>query len=33
VTEAGGLTSATEILAAGGLIGYIEDNSSGVPVL
>ena len=33
VTEAGGLTSATKILALGDMIGYIQDNSSGVPVL
>jgi CHAP domain len=33
LTEAGGLSSATPILAAGDLIGYIEKNSSGTPVL
>jgi hypothetical protein len=33
VTEAGGLTSATKILAFGDMIGYIENNSAGVPVL
>jgi len=33
VTEAGGLTSATKILAYDDMIGYIEDNSSGVPTL
>jgi hypothetical protein len=30
---AGGLTSATKILAFGDMIGYIENNSAGVPVL
>ena len=33
VTEAGGLTSATKILAFGDMIGYIQDNNSGVPTL
>jgi hypothetical protein len=33
VTEAGGLTSSTKILAFGDMIGYIENNASGVPVL
>jgi hypothetical protein len=33
VTEQGGLTSATKILAFGDMIGFIEKNASGVPVL
>jgi hypothetical protein len=33
VTEQGGMTSATKILAAGDMIGYIQDNAGGVPVL
>jgi hypothetical protein len=32
VTEQGGMTSATKILAAGDMIGYIQDNAGGVPV-
>jgi hypothetical protein len=33
VSEQGGMTSSTKILAAGDMIGYIEDNAKGVPVL
>ena len=33
VTPEGGMTSATKILASGDMIGYIEDNAKGVPVL